>query len=118
MKNLFIKLLITLLIMCLKSNLLIREEHEVINKNLRSLFQCILWTNGAISCNFKYELIIVGLLLNTIWFNSVLYVTNRGVDGIDWENVNVSAELTILISRNITASLINSQIDLHRSFGI
>src|SRR5574344_1534178 len=118
MKNFIIKLLITLLVWTFKSNFLIREEHKVINENLRSLFQCILWTNGTICCNFKSQLVIISFLFNTIWLNCILYITNRGVDGIDWENVDISAELTILISRNVTTTLVNSKINLHRSFGI
>ncbi len=45
------------------------KEHEVINKNLCSLFQCILWVDGTIGRNFNNQFVIVGLLFNTIWLN-------------------------------------------------
>ena len=69
MQNFLIKLLIALCIIVLEGNLLIREEHEVVDKDLSSLLQGILWMNGTIRCNLKYQFVIVGLLLNTIGLN-------------------------------------------------
>ncbi len=69
--------------------------------------------NGTIRGNFQYELVIVGLLLNTIWLNSIFYVTDRSVNRIDWNYINIGTELAILISGDISATFINGKINLH-----
>ena len=66
MQNFLIKLLVALSIVVLEGNLLVGEEHEVIDKDLGSLLQGVLRVDGTIRCNLKHQLVIVGLLLNTI----------------------------------------------------
>ena len=118
MQNFLIKLLVAVLIRILKSNLLIREQHEVIDKDFCSFFKSVLGVNGTIRCNFNDEIIVVGLLLDTSRLNVIFYITDWGVDRIDWKYTDISTELTILISRNITTSLVNGQINLNRCLGV
>ena len=118
MQHLLIKLLVALLIRILKRNLLVREQHEVINKDFSRLFQCVLRVNGTIGRNFNNQFVIVGLLFDTIWLNGIFHVTDRGVDGIDWKYVYISAELTVFLSRDIATPLVDGQINLHRSLGV
>ena len=66
MEHLLIKLLIRILVRILQRDLLIGEEHEVIDKDFGCLFQCILGLNGTIRSDFDNQLVVVGLLLNTI----------------------------------------------------
>ena len=113
MQYLLIKLLVTLNIIVLKGNLLIREEHEVINKDLSSLFQRLLRVNGTIRCYLEDELIVVGLLLNTIGLYCELHITDWSVDRINGNHVNICAELTVLIRGNVTTTFIYGQIYLH-----
>ena len=80
MQYFLIKLLIRLGIGVLESNLLVREEHEVIDKDFSGLFQSIFRVNGTIRLNFQYELVVVGLLLDTIGLHCILHVTDWGVD--------------------------------------
>ena len=60
MKNLLIKLLVGILIRTLQGDLLIREEHEVIDKDLRSLFQRILCAEGFEVFPYVTEDLILG----------------------------------------------------------
>ena len=117
-QDLLIKLLVALCLRCLKGDLLVREQHEVVNEDLGSLLQCVLRVDGTIRRNFKHELVVVGLLLDTIRLHSVLHVTNRSVNRIDCNYINVGAELAILISGYISTTFVNCNINLHRCFGI
>ena len=118
MKYFLVELLISLVLRAFESNLLVAEEHEVLDEDLSSFLECVLRVNGTVRSDFEHELVVVGLLLNTIRLYSVLHVTDWGVDRIDWNYVNVSAVCSVLISRNIATALIDSQINLHRSFDI
>ena len=90
MENLLIKLLITLDVWVFKSNLLVREEHEVMNQNLCCFLECILWVDGTIRANLDDELIVVCLLLYAVRLNSELNITDWGVDRINCDNVDIS----------------------------
>ena len=115
---LLIKLLVCIECSVLKSNLLVREQHEVMDKDLGSLLEGIFRVDGTIGSNLKYELIVVGLLLNTILLNSVLDITYRGVDRVNGDGVDVCAEHTVLLRRNITTTLVDRQLYLHCSLGV
>ena len=118
MQDLLIKLLVTLCLRCLKGDLLVREQHEVVNEDLGSLFQSVLRVDGTIRCNLKHEFVVVGLLFNTIRLHSVLHVTNRSVNRIDCYYIHVGAELAILFSGYISTTFVDCKINLHRCFGI
>jgi hypothetical protein len=62
---LLIKLLVALAFSVLEGDLLVREEHEVIDKDLGGFLQRVLRVNGTIRRNLQYKLVVVGLLLNT-----------------------------------------------------
>ena len=118
MQYLLIKFLVTLSVIVLKGNLLIREEHEMIDENLSCLLQGILRMDGTVRRNLKHKLVIVGLLLNTIWLYSVLYVTDRSVNRIDCYYIHIGTELAILISGHISTTFVDCKINLHRCLGI
>ena len=65
-ENFFVKLLIAFNVVVLKSYLLVREQHEMVNQNLGSLFKRVFRVNGTVRCNFDNQLVVVGLLLDTI----------------------------------------------------
>ncbi len=113
MQYFLIKLLIALCVVILESDLLVREQHEVIDKNLSGFLQCVFRVNGTIRRYFNNEFVIVGLLLNTIWLNSVFHITDWGVNRIDRNDVDISAEFTVLICGHISASFVDSKINLH-----
>ncbi|EJW98651.1 hypothetical protein EVA_13244 [gut metagenome] len=45
--------------------------------------------------------------------DSVLDITDWGVNRVDWECVNIKAELTILIGLDIAAAFVDRQVNLH-----
>ena len=116
MQNLFIKFFITVRIRSFKRNLLIGEQHEVINQNLCSFLQCFLRVNGTIRSNFKHQFLVVSLLFYAIVFNGILDITNRRVNRIDRNHVNISTEFTVFICRNVTTTFVNRKIYLHCGF--
>ena len=97
MEHFLVELLVCLHIRVLKSNLLVREQHEVVNQDFGSLFKRVFRVDGTIRCDFQHELVVVGLLLDTIWLYRILHVTDRGVNRIDWNYVDIGAELTVLV---------------------
>ena len=113
MEYFLVELLVTLNICILKSNLLVREQHEVVNQYLGCLFKCILRVNGTIRRDFEDEFVVVGLLLDTIWLYREFHVANRSVNRIDWYYINIGAELTVLICRYVSATFVDSKINLH-----
>ena len=76
-------------------DLLVGEEHEVIDEDLRSFLQCILRVNGTVRSYVEYQLVVVGLLLHAEGLYGVLDVTDGGVNRIDGNYVDVGAELAI-----------------------
>ena len=80
MQYFLVELLVALYICVLQSDLLIREEHEVIDEDLGSLLQGVLRVNGTIRCYLQHELVVVGLLLNTIRLYAILNITDWSVD--------------------------------------
>ena len=113
MENLLVKCIITIKLRILKSNLLVREEHEVIDKNLGCFLQCILRVNGTVRCHFNDKLVVVSLLFYTIRLYIVANITDRGIDRIDWKYIDISAELSVLFSRHIATTFIDCQVNLH-----
>ena len=85
----------------------------MIDENLCSLLQCLLRVDGTVRRHFKYKLVVVGLLLDTIGLDSEFDVTDGGVDRIDSDNVDVGAELAVLIGCDIATTLVYRQIYLH-----
>ena len=65
-ENLLIELLIAIRIIVLESNLLIREQHEMMNQNLGGFLEGVLRVYGTIRHHLQQELVIVGLLFNSI----------------------------------------------------
>ena len=60
--------------------------------------------NGTIRRYFKDELVIVGLLLDTVRLDSIFHVADRGIDRIDWNYIDISAELTVLVGSDVTTA--------------
>lgn len=85
----------------------------MIDEDFGGLFQRILGTDGTIGCNLKDEFIVVGLLLNAERLNSVLDITDWGVNRVDWEYVYIKAVLTILLSLDIATAFVDRQVNLH-----
>ena len=112
-ENFLVELLIAFVLRALESYLLVAEEHEVLNQYLSRFLECVLRVNRTVRCDFEHELIIVGLLLNTIRLYCVLHVTDWGVDRIDWNYVDISAERSVLIGCDIATTLVDSKIYLH-----
>ena len=90
----------------------------MIDEDLRSFLQCILRVNGTVRSYVEYQLIVVGLLLHAERLDSVLDITDGGVNRIDGNYVDIGAELAIFISGNISATLVDRNFDRHRGFGI
>ena len=118
MQYLLIKLLVGLRLRCLKGNLLVREQHEVVDKNLGSLLQSVLRVDGTVRGDFQHELVVVGLLLDTIRLNAVFHVTDRCVNRVDCYHVHISAELAVLVGGDVAATLVDREVNLHRCLGI
>ena len=113
MQHFLIKLLIAVNVGVLQRYLLVGEEHEVIDENLCGLLKGILRVNGTIRRHFKDELVVVGLLLDTIGLNGILDVTDRGVNRIDWNYVHIGAELPVLVGGHISTTFVNGKVNLH-----
>jgi len=109
----FIKLFIAVNIVAFQRNLLIREEHEVINQNFRSFFQSFFRVNGTIRSNLKHQLLVVSLLLNAEVFYLILNITYRSINRIDRNYVHVGAIFAVFVSRNITTTFVDRNIYLH-----
>ena len=54
MQYFLIKLFIAISIITFKRDLLVREQHEVINQNFCSFFQCFLRMYRTVGTNLKY----------------------------------------------------------------
>ena len=113
MEYLLVKLLVDVKTCILQLYLLVREEHEVVDKDLGCLFESILWVYGTVRSDFEYELVVVGLLLDTCRLYRELHVADRGVNRIDGYCSDISAELTVLISWYVTTSLVDGDGYLH-----
>ena len=83
------------------------------NQYLCSLLQRILWGYGTIRSYFDDKFIIVSLLLYAVRLNSKLDITDRSVNRINSNNVDISAVDTVFLSRNVTTSLVDCNIYLH-----
>ncbi|EJX08985.1 hypothetical protein EVA_02902 [gut metagenome] len=118
MQYFFIKLFVIHVRSIVHGNLLIREEHEVIDENLSRFFQSFLRVNGTVRRNLKNQLVVVRFLLYAERLNSILDITDRRVNRVDWNCINISAVVLVLVSGNITTSFINRNFNLHRGFGI
>ena len=118
MENFLIKLLVALGVGVLQSDLLVREEHEVEDQNLCGLLQGILRVYGTVRCHLNDEIVVVGLLLDTSRLNTVANIADRGVDRIDRKYIDIRAILTVLVSRYITTSLVDSKVNLERCLGV
>ena len=79
-------LLIVSLSLCdligLKGDTLVTEQHEVVDKSLSSFCQSIFRMDRTVGDDLEYQLFVVGLLLNTIVLDTVLYVLDRCKDRI------------------------------------
>ncbi len=70
-------------------DLLIREEHEVVDKYLGRLFQCFLGMYRAVCRDFEVEFLVVGLLLYAVVLNGVFHVLYRSVDRVYRKNAEL-----------------------------
>ena len=113
MENLLVELLIAIDIVVLQRNLLVREEHEVVDEDLGSLFEGVLRVDGTVRRDFEDELVVVGLLLDTIGLDSVLHVTDGGVNRIDCYYVNIGAEFAVLVRGHVSTTFVNGKVNLH-----
>ena len=52
----------------------------MINQNFSSFFQRLFRVNGTVGSNFKYQFLVVSLLLYTEVFYSILNITYRRID--------------------------------------
>ncbi len=104
MQDLLVKFLVSEFFIGIEGDLLIGEEHEVVDENLSCLFQGFLWMNRSVGLDLKYQLFIVGLLLNTIVLDVKPYILNRCKDGIHSDKSKLSLGWFVFISRNISAS--------------
>ena len=71
--------------------------------------------NGTVCCNLKNQAVIVSLLLYAEWLTLVVDITNRSVYRVDWNHRGLCAVLSVLISWNVTASLVDADLNLHFS---
>ena len=113
MENFLVEFLVALNVVVLKSDLLVREQHEVVNQYFSGFFQRIFRVNGTVRRNFNNQFVVVSLLFNTIRLNRIFHVTDRSVNRIDRNNVDVSAELTVLVCGYVTAAFVYGKVYLH-----
>src|SRR3569833_925660 len=66
----------------------------------------------TVGSNIQNQFFIVCFLLHTIVLDGVFYVLYRGVDRVDSDNANVSVWVFVFLALNITAALIDGQLDL------
>jgi len=85
----------------------------MINQNFSSFFQCFLRMNGTVRSNLKYQLFIVSLLFYTEVFYSILHITYRRINRVDWNYIHISTIFAVFISGDITTTLIDCNINLH-----
>ena len=90
MQHLFIKLFVSIFILRFKSNFLIREQHEVMNQDLSSLFQGIGGIDRTIGLDVKNQTFIVSFSFYTVILNLVFHVFNRRVNSINRNYTNLS----------------------------
>ena len=69
MKHFLVELLVALVLWAFESNLLVAEEHEVLDEDLGGLLKGVLRVNGTVRSYFKNEFVVVGLHLNAIRLN-------------------------------------------------
>ena len=73
--------------------------------------------NRTIAVNFDNEFFIVGLLLNTVIFNRILYIFNWSKDRVDSNNSELLIGSFIFIGRNIAPAFGNADFNLEFHIG-
>ena len=116
MENIFIELLGHVILFHIERNLLVGEEHEVVDKDFSRLFQSILRVDGTVRGNLDVEFLIVGLLFHTVVLHRIFYVLNGSVDRVNGQDTEFGIRLTVLVCRDIPATFVDGK--LHLQFGL
>ena len=113
MQYVLVELLGTVAVLHVERDLLVGEEHEVLNENLGRLLQRIFRMNRTVGSNLQIQFLVVGLLLHTIVFDRILHVLDRREDRIDGERTEFALGRGILLCGNVAAPLTDRKGDLH-----
>ena len=89
----------------------------MLDENLRGLFQSLLGVNRPIGSNFQIQFLVVGLLLDTIVFDGILHVLDRGEDRVDRKRSELALGGSILLGGYVAAALADGQRHLHLRAG-
>src|SRR5690554_587163 len=68
--------------------------------------------DGTIGLDFEYQFFVVSLLLYTKVFNTVLYVLDRGINGVHKDSPQGSICLFVLLSRYISTTFLNCYLEI------
>ena len=82
-------------------------------KDLGSLLECLFGVNRPVGSNFQIQLLVVGLLLDTVVLDRVLHVLDRREDRVDREGSELAVGRRVLLGRNIAAALADRERHLH-----
>ena len=89
----------------------------MLDKDLCSLFQSLFGVNRPVGSNLQVQLLVVGLLLDTVVVDGILYVLDRREDRVDREGAELALGGGILLCRNVAAPLADREGHLHLRAG-
>src|SRR5699024_6521292 len=107
-----VELLGQVVLLHVQRNLLVGEEHEMLDKNLSRLFQSILRVDGTVRGNLKVEFLIVGFLLHTVVFHGILRVLDGRVYRVDGQNAEFGIRLAVFVCRHVPPTFVGGEFHL------
>ena len=113
-QRLFVKILALGSYVLFEGDLVVGEEHEVIDEDLCGLLQGILGRDGPVGGDLKYQGLIVGLLLYAAVFPAIVDILDGSVDRVNCNGAYRSLLVFVFVCGNITAALANGE--FHNDF--
>ena len=113
MEYILIEFLGTVRVFHVDGDLLVGEEHEVLDENFCGLFQSLFGVNRPVGGNFQIQLLVVGLLLDAVVFDRVLHVLDGREDRVDRKRSELAFSGSVLLGRHVAAAFADRERHLH-----
>ena len=117
MQYILVELFGSVAVLHVERDLLVGEEHEMLDENLGRLLQSIFRMNRTVGSNLQIQFLVVGLLLHAVVLNRILHVLDRREDRIDRKRTEFALGRGVLLCGNVAAALTDRKGDLHLGSG-
>ena len=95
---------------------ILNKRVEVLAKNLGRLNHRHLRIDRTVGPNLKRQLIVVGLLANTSFFDVIPNASHRAVNRVDRNDTDLVIATTVLAGRNVAATIFDNH--LHHEWDV